>query len=249
MATTLKLGSNIIQLDIIESTNHFAEDLLDSSEAPEGLVVVARKQTGGKGQGANQWKSQPGKNLTLSLILYPKFLPPERIFLLSKAISLGVLDLVRYYLPDQPCTIKWPNDIYIADSKTAGILINNTIGGYVYESAVVGIGLNINQTCFTDDLPNPISLKHITQKDFVIRDVLHDLLVRLDERYEQLRRGDDLEAEYESSLYQYHKKKDYLIEGKKVSGIIHGVDNYGKLQVEINKKLHSFDHGEISFLH
>lgn len=248
MATTTKLGSNIIQLDIIDSTNHFAENLMTSSDVPEGLVVIARKQTGGVGQGSNTWKSQAGKNLTLSLVLYPQFLAPEKMFLLNKAISLAVLDLVKSYISDQTCTIKWPNDIYIRDCKTAGILINNTIGGHVYESAVVGIGLNINQTCFTHDLPNPISLKHITKQEFAIKDVLHDLLVHLDERYDQLQKGDNLEEEYEKNLYRYKKKTVYLIDGKKVSGIIKGVDNYGKLLVEINNKIKSFNHGEITFM-
>lgn len=248
MAVSTKLGSNIIQLDIIDSTNHFAENLMLTSDVPEGLVVVANRQTAGKGQGSNLWQSQAGKNLTLSLVLRPNFLTPDKLFLLNKAISLGVHDLVRQYIPQHPCYIKWPNDIYVRDCKIAGILINNTIGGFMLESAVVGIGLNINQTCFTHDLKNPISLKHVTKKEFVIKDVLHDLLVKLDERYDQLQQGKDLEHEYETSLYRYKLKTMYQVNGKNVSGTIRGVDNYGRLRVEINKKEHLFNHGEIQFL-
>jgi biotin-(acetyl-CoA carboxylase) ligase len=78
--------------------------------------------------------------------------------------------------------------------------------------------------------------------------VLHDLLVKLDSRYEQLQLGTDMEQEYESSLYRYNVRTVYKVNGRNVSGTIKGVDGYGRLKVEIDQKLHKFNHGEIGFL-
>jgi BirA family biotin operon repressor/biotin-[acetyl-CoA-carboxylase] ligase len=127
--------NRIIELDSIDSTNSFAERLIKEKEVQEGIIIWAHEQTAGKGQGENVWLSEPGKNLTLSMILYPRFLPVDRQFLLNKAISLGVIDFVHTLLPPESVKIKWPNDICQNYSKLGGILISNIITGNYFSTS------------------------------------------------------------------------------------------------------------------
>jgi len=98
----------IIRLESVDSTNLYAASLLQGGDVPDGTVVWAGAQTAGRGQHENRWESQPGMNLTFSLIIHPKNLSPERQFLINKAIALGTLDYLRLHLPD--AGIKWPHD-------------------------------------------------------------------------------------------------------------------------------------------
>jgi len=156
----------IIALDKVESTNSYFSDLLKKSKSPEGSIVSALYQSHGKGQGSNSWESEQGKNLLISLVLYPNDLPLDKHFLLSKAISLGLVDYMS--AKTNHIKIKWPNDIYFKNKKLAGILIENVIKGNAITQSIVGIGLNLNQIVFTSDAPNPVSLKQITGKNYLI---------------------------------------------------------------------------------
>ncbi len=99
--------------DQLESTNKYCE-LLDLSQTEEFYVVAARSQTAGVGQGANHWESEPGKNLTFSIVLRPTFLPVADQFMITKAISLGITDWLHKQAALQSrIRIKWPNDIYV----------------------------------------------------------------------------------------------------------------------------------------
>ncbi|HYH55846.1 MAG TPA: biotin--[acetyl-CoA-carboxylase] ligase, partial [Anseongella sp.] len=132
----------------MDSTNNFAKELVaNSGPVPDGTVIMAEGQYGGRGQADNTWLSEPGKNLTFSLILNCEFLPPAEQFCLSMAVSLGVLGTVKRELGKE-ALIKWPNDIYFGAKKLGGILIENVLMGSLLRSSVTGIGLNVNQTHF-----------------------------------------------------------------------------------------------------
>ena len=156
---------NIIKKNQISSTNTVAIELLKKEELPEGTIIWADEQTKGRGQRGNSWESEPGTNLTISIILFPHFLKAEDQFLLSKVTSLAITD----YLANRfnQVTIKWPNDIYVANDKIAGILIENSIIGSSFEYAVIGIGLNIgiqtNLIC------------HLTWKRFYVVYIVHSI--------------------------------------------------------------------------
>ncbi|HTX88402.1 MAG TPA: biotin--[acetyl-CoA-carboxylase] ligase, partial [Bacteroidales bacterium] len=121
--------TQIIKLKTLTSTNDYAEQLLAKGEVEEGTVIWAEEQTAGKGQGANTWESEPGKNLTFSLILHPHFIHPSLQFMISKAVSLGVLEYAKTVLPGISCGLKWPNDICAGEKKLGGILIRHMISG------------------------------------------------------------------------------------------------------------------------
>lgn len=134
-------------------------------DAPHGFALMAREQTAGRGQRGNSWEAAPGLNITLSLMLRPRALPAARQFDLSRAVALGVADLL-VSLAIGGVAVKWPNDVYVGNDKICGILIENTLSGANIAASVAGIGLNVNQTEFLSPAPNPTSLAAITGRTF-----------------------------------------------------------------------------------
>jgi len=242
---------HIIDLKTVDSTNTYAASLLKTKKIEEGTIVLAKEQTSGKGQGDNRWESEPEKNLTFSWILFPCFLPPAQQFFLNKTISLGVCDFIRKFSLKGTVSIKWPNDIYLEYNKLGGILINNTICGEVFESAVVGIGLNINQMHFGKEVPNPISLRQVLGYEVSLRAGLETLVNNLERRYQQLRAGahEILENDYRKHLLGYQQWRKFNIQNQTFEGKIDKVDEFGRLVViSRNNESRIFNHGEIEFL-
>lgn len=215
------------------STNLLALEMLSKGRPDEGLVIITDHQTQGKGMDTNQWESEKGKNLTFSLVLYPPF-AADRQFLLNKAISLGIYGFLQSQLPEQKVTIKWPNDIYIGDKKACGILIQNSVIGNRLEYVIVGIGLNINQTVFTSNAPNPVSMKMITAKEYNQEELLQVLLQSVFERYSQLKQGANriIESDYSKALYRIMEWHEYRVKGILVKARITGTNLYGQLMLE-----------------
>ncbi|MBQ7773428.1 MAG: biotin--[Bacteroidales bacterium] len=138
----------------LDSTNSQARR--EAEESCEGSVWIADFQTAGRGQRGNRWESRKGENLTFSILFKPEFLPPHKQFLISQVCAVGIY---RYLAgKGMPASIKWPNDIYIGNKKICGILIENSISGDKLSVSIAGIGLNLNQTQFASDAPNPTSL-------------------------------------------------------------------------------------------
>ncbi len=229
------IGSNIIRLTETTSTNTYAAKLLMTEKPAEGTIIFSVSQTEGRGQQGNIWESECGKNLTVSVILYPYFLKPEKQFALNKFVSLAVLDFVKLHIPvNISPKIKWPNDIYVGNKKIAGILIENSIAGNSFEYVIIGIGININQEKFSSNAPNPVSLKLITGKEYDIENCLKELCVSLNKRYDQMQENfcSTLDSDYLKNNYRYNvfskfRKNDSLIYAK-----ISGISDFGKLQLQ-----------------
>lgn len=149
------------------STNTLLKELLAKGEWPKGEnYLYAGYQTAGRGQTGNSWESEEGKNLICSILL-----PPDKnLYFLNIAVGVAIVRLLG-----EPFTIKWPNDIYYEDKKLAGILLENAIVGNEVKYTIAGIGLNVNQTAFISDAPNPVSLKQITGKEYDIDQWMTDL--------------------------------------------------------------------------
>jgi BirA family biotin operon repressor/biotin-[acetyl-CoA-carboxylase] ligase len=141
--------------------------MLAKGEWPQGEhFLYAGYQTAGRGQTGNSWESEEGKNLLCSILLPPN----KNLYFLNIAVSVALIRLI-----DEQLTIKWPNDIYWKDKKLAGILLENAIIGSEVKYAIAGIGLNVNQTTFVSNAPNPVSLKQITGKEYDIDKLMKDL--------------------------------------------------------------------------
>ena len=180
------------------STNTLLKELIAKGQEPE--FIYAGYQTAGRGQTGNGWESEEGKNLLCSILL-----PPDKnLYFLNIAVSVAILRTMKGYgLPVTEVAIKWPNDIYWRDKKLAGILLENAIVGSEIKYSIAGIGLNLNQTEFVSDAPNPVSLKQITGKEYDIDQWMKDLL-------------DAVHAvlnETEEAIWAYYKAHLYRREG------------------------------------
>ena len=214
-----------------------------------GDIIVADSQSKGRGQRGNSWESQAGANLIFSLVIEPNFLAAGQQFSLSQVISLAVSDTLSSY--GITSCVKWPNDIYIGDKKTAGILIENEIMNGVLSRSIAGIGLNVNQSLFSPALPNPISMFLATGKEFDRGEVLASFLKAFAARYSQLETGQTsaLESEYYDRLYLADTPHCFrLPDGQILEGSIREVGPCGELIIETdNGDKRSFLFKEIIF--
>jgi BirA family biotin operon repressor/biotin-[acetyl-CoA-carboxylase] ligase len=226
------IGSKVIHIKEVTSSNSYASLLLEQESVPEGTVISAEYQTGGRGQAGSSWESEKNKNLIISIILYPSVLSPSDQFFISMIISLGICDFLNKYIRD--VKIKWPNDIYVNDDKIAGILIENSIIGNEIEHSVTGIGLNINQKKFLSGAPNPVSLAIVTEMEYDLNDCRKNLLADLDSRYKQLLSGsrESIRNDYISRLYRYNEWHDFRSAGEIIHGRIVSINSYGQLQMK-----------------
>lgn len=175
------------------STNSLMKDLLARGEwRANEHYLYAGFQTAGRGQTGNGWESEEGKNLLCSILLPPL----KTLFELNTAVSVAVHRTIGA-LGINELTIKWPNDIYWRDKKVAGILVESAIIGGEIKHVIAGIGLNVNQTEWHSDAPNPFSLKQISGQDYPIDDLMHSL-------YAEVRQAltEDVLPYYKTHLYR-----------------------------------------------
>lgn len=245
----MDIGSAIIHIDTTVSTNNYAAAILQEERIGEGTVISTGFQTGGKGQAGNKWESEKDKNLLFSIILYPENITPADQFLISRAVSLGIAGFLRHYLSG--ISIKWPNDIYVGDGKIAGILIENAIAGSRLVHSIAGIGMNVNQTIFISDAPNPVSMKLITGLEYDTSLLLSELLASIGKYYQMLFAGgrDVIEDDYHSILYRKGEWHHYIAGTRKFMGMITGTERSGCLSVKDDMgRLSSYMFKEIEYL-
>lgn len=181
------------------STNTLLKEMLVKGEWPEGEeYLYAGFQTAGRGQTGNGWESEDGKNLLCSILLPPR----ANLFELNVITSVAVHRMIncQFSILNSQLTIKWPNDIYWGDKKLAGILIENAIIGNEVKYSIAGIGLNVNQTEWKSDAPNPVSLKQITGKEYDIDALMTTLMNKIHEV--QTMRQEDIWEYYRRHLYR-----------------------------------------------
>lgn len=230
LANTVFLGKDVHFLPECHSTNDIALSLVREKKASEGSIVICDHQTRGKGQRGNSWETEKGKNLTFSIALKPHFLDISEQFNLNMAISNGIRSFLQEYIPD--ICVKWPNDLVVPGfGKIGGVLIENIISGSRWDAAVVGIGLNINQTNFSTS--NSCSLSSITGSSYALQELLRYLVVELERTYIQLKKGkvNEIKAEYLTHLFLRDQWADFSAKGEQFSGKIVGVSKEGLLEV------------------
>jgi len=247
---TLFIGKVLYELEAVGSTNQYALDILSKSKPSEGTIYITHNQYAGRGQANKHWESEPSKNLTLSIVLYPTFLQARQQFLLNQAISLGVLKTIQYFIPKK-CTIKWPNDLYVEDRKITGILIQNSLRGAIIQSSVVGIGLNVNQQVFTSNAPNPTSIFLEAKKEFTLTSVFEQLCLQIEQQYLLLKGGrfNMLQQQYQQNLYRLNEVHTYkMVDGKLFQGSIQGVTEIGLLRLKTGQREEQFALKEIGYI-
>lgn len=207
---------NIIVLEIAESTNNYAMGLLQNEAISSGTGVFAYEQTGGKGRRGKSWLTAPRQNIILSIVVEMKWQPVLDQFPLSAAVALACRDFISEKVESE-VWIKWPNDIIITDSKAAGILIENVIKGTLWQWAVIGIGVNVNQKSFEGIDAEVTSLKRESGKEYDILESARELQKIVLRRIEDLKSGkfSQMLNEYNQHLYGQGKlvklKKDTMV--------------------------------------
>lgn len=227
---------NIIKLNAIDSTNSYLKKLVRETSVADRTVVVAKQQLKGRGQMGNGWHSEMGKSLTFSMFKRFENLLPENQFMISMVVSIAIADVLKgLHIPN--LAIKWPNDILSGNKKIGGILIENVLEGSFIKYAVIGIGINVNESSFPN-LPQASSLKLQTGITFQGDEVLDSLLQGIYENLENLgaQEFSTIKFEYEKRLYKKDKISVFEnYDGNLFNGIIRGISDAGELFVEPEK--------------
>ena len=217
-------------LECVDSTNNYAMAKAHAGLAKHGSAWFAKDQTAGKGQRGKNWESVKDESISLTIAIVPSGIPLHRSFMLSVAVSLGCYDFF-YGLAGDKTSIKWPNDIFWNDRKAGGILIESIIQGNNWKYAVVGIGININQTEFRVNTKNAVSLKQITDMEHDTAALAKGLYVSVMKRINAINENAFPVILKEYNLHLYKRNSTVTL---KKAGIIFkteitGVKDNGKL--------------------
>ncbi|MEQ8217543.1 MAG: biotin--[acetyl-CoA-carboxylase] ligase [Arenibacter sp.] len=222
----------LIKLSATDSTNAYLKDLMFNNILGDFTVVMAHSQLKGRGQMGTNWLSDPGKNLTFSVLVKSLDSPVSEQFLLNIYVSLAIYDtLTQLNVPD--LKIKWPNDIMSGHSKICGILIENILSGHHIQASIIGIGLNVNQLTF-NNLPNVSSLKLLLGKTLDLDELLISIVENLKKLLGNQSKGghNRLFELYESRLFRKDKPSTFKNQDDEMfMGFIKGVSSTGKLKI------------------
>ena len=239
------IGNQIIHLDRVDSTSNYVATLVSEGKARHGVVILAEKQTNGRGQRGAEWQSENSKNLLLSFYLEHNQFEIIQQEALTHFVSLAIQACLSKFKVKS--NIKWPNDILVGTKKIAGILIENQLRGNQISSSIIGIGLNVAQKTFEflGSTSMAIEASEINSKD----EVFKELIFQLNEKFELIRskQFSKLKKEYLKSLWLLGKESIYESNGEKFMAILRGTAEFGRLQLERDNILYVYDLKEIKF--
>jgi BirA family biotin operon repressor/biotin-[acetyl-CoA-carboxylase] ligase len=243
------IGQPFIELRSVDSTNNYAMAQVHAGLAHHGTAYFAHEQRAGKGQRGKNWVSTEGESICISIVIEPTFLPLSRQFTLSALLALACHDLLSQYLAAEGLRIKWPNDLYWRDRKTGGILTETICRGNQWIYAIAGIGLNINQTVFPEDLPNPVSVRQVTRKVYPVLELAKELCQLLEKRYKQMEEQGPatLLKRYNELLYKRNLPVQLKENGRSFKAVVREINKEGQLVTGDNPE-RKFDFGEVEWL-
>jgi BirA family biotin operon repressor/biotin-[acetyl-CoA-carboxylase] ligase len=246
-ATLLPIGVPFIELPKVDSTNNYAMAQVRKGTASHGTAYFAHKQTSGKGQRGKTWIANERQNLIISIVIEPRNILIRNSFYVSAFVAVSCYDLFKKYAGLET-RIKWPNDIYWRDRKAGGILIENVLRNEHWSYAIVGIGLNINQTIFPSTVPNAVSLQQITGVAFNPVDLAKELCTSL-ERYYHLLQSEPIELLKYYNNYLYGKDQNIKLKKRNLifETTVKQVTPDGKLNT-VDRIEHYFEVGEVEWI-
>jgi len=238
LSTAAVIGHSITVLNEVDSTNNYAMQVIKLGLAQHGAAYFAQHQTAGKGQRDKIWASNPNENIIISIIANPGPLQLSKSFLLSMATAVACCNWLNE-VTNGDVLIKWPNDIYWNDRKAGGILIENSIrASYqatpIWQWAVIGIGINVNQTAFNADAVNAVSIKQITGKEhhplLLAKQLCQQLQVYFTKCIEL--KENELLAAYNMLLYKKNSEVHFTDGQATFTAKVIGVNMQGELLLE-----------------
>jgi BirA family transcriptional regulator, biotin operon repressor / biotin---[acetyl-CoA-carboxylase] ligase len=238
-----------IKLDVVDSTNNYAMNLVREGWDRNFTCIWAIDQNQGKGQRGNTWQSEAGKNLTCSIIFFPADLDALQNFYLSMSVCLAAKKFLLSFCKN--VSIKWPNDLYLENKKTGGILIENVLEKQNIKSSIIGIGINLNQSEFAADIPNATSvflnsqmLLNVENSAISLYHSIVEYLKKLD-----LKLRNEIKKEYLESLYGLGVSMKFRDSGGDFTGIIQGVEDTGQLIIlDNNSKARKYYFKEVELI-
>lgn len=251
--STRPFGLPFIELQSIDSTNNYARQQIHAGLAQHGMAIFAHQQLAGKGQRGKSWATEKSANIVLSVLVKPHPLQITQQFHLIVCVAVALQEFFMKYAGDDT-KIKWPNDLYWQDRKAGGVLVESVIssresGGGNWEWSIVGIGININQLIFPTDLPNPVSLKQITGKNFNPVELAKELCIVFNKKFTELTEEgfENIYTTYLDNLYKRNAtvklKKDNIV----FEALIESVSPSGKLIVQ-HAFQEEFNFGDIEWV-
>ena len=222
----------IVRFDEITSTNEYAKEM---QKYGEDLLIIAKRQTGGKGTKGRSFSSNDGGVYLTKLIFYKDFLAKDAFLVMARAALAVCKTLEDFSLAPQ---IKWANDVFVENKKICGILIENVFSGNKISSSIVGVGLNVNNELPSELAEIATTMKKVKGEELDFKQVENKLMEYLNEEF---------------SMQEYLKRVGYLNEevtlkiGENcVPAIPVCVEEDGGLIVKIGEKEEKVFSGEVS---
>lgn len=242
------METKIIYFESLDSTNTKVCELAHQG-AEEGTVVVAEKQTAGKGRRGRNWESPAGTNIYMSVLLRPQIEANKAPMLtLVMAYSIGKVLKERGY---ETMQIKWPNDLVLSGKKVCGILTEAELKGQEIDCVIVGVGINVNEKEFPEELLDKATSLYLEKgieenREMLIEDVLNTFAVDYKKFLEE-KNLSFIKDEYNQMLVNYHREVRVLDPGNEYTAFAHGIDDMGELLVEkVDGSIEAVYAGEVS---
>jgi len=233
----------------LKSTNLYINQMLEKHASRQPFWVRTDHQYAGKGQGSKSWITEPGKNITGSLAIFPNSLEASHQFSLSQVFAIAAAGFLEQFTDH--VHIKWPNDLYVGNKKIGGILIETAVQGTSVYYAILGIGMNINQTEFHPTLPNPISLSCLTGKQYDLKEMEELFLESFHNHYQMIEseQFDCINDLYISKLYGFGTPFEFITPNESFTATIIGVTEFGHLIIQRDSGLkEAYDYQKIMYV-
>lgn len=205
------LGSEFIYLEKTDSTNSYLKEI-PSPELMHGTVVLADHQLKGRGQYERKWEAEPFKNLTFTVAFRPN--TSERLNLLSIAAAFSITKALEAYIPKSVC-LKWPNDILVDGKKLGGLLTECTFNGSRTDRVLIGFGLNVAQSQFSNGVKETaVSFNTVSDVSVSREELLSEILLGIENVYHRWYKQDEtLKRDVSQKLLGYGEWVQVSING------------------------------------
>lgn len=232
METTLP---NLILFEQVTSTNQVTAEWLAENQTAHGDFFIADYQTAGRGYGDNSWYSSPAKNLLGTLLVSYSGFPAQEQFLVTCVVSVVIADFIEEQTGEK-AFVKWPNDIYVRDKKICGLLIENQMLGDELRLSLIGIGLNVNELAFPASLPHAISMFQLDGVERNIETIAIKIGNGILQSLASYAQALSFRQKYIKRLYRFGVPALYRVDDKTATGVIRGVDEFGRLLLYFDGK-------------
>jgi len=238
----------LIKLNAIDSTNEYIKKNRDFFSDKE-LCVITFNQTEGKGQRGNNWVSEPGSNLCISLYFSDLNINLKDLFNLNMLVSLNIIDILDS-LSLKNLKIKWPNDILAENKKISGILIETFSKNNMIKDIIIGIGVNVNQIDF-NNLINATSMSLIMNKKYDLNIFYKLFLEKFKGFSGEVKNINSFETKlnYLKNLYGINSLKKFEVNNLIFDAKISGVNKKGELVLDIDGIIKEFNNQEIKLIY